>query len=74
MHAFYSRFTAPVKMLSKIFSEINFILLRNPFNKESGPETVKNMQEKKALTAISRVCNMYALRQGCPSGAPAFFC
>jgi hypothetical protein len=37
MHAFYSRFTAPVKMLSKIFSEIYFILLRNPFNKESGP-------------------------------------
>jgi len=30
------------------------------------------MQEKKALTREFAVCNMYALRQGCPSGAPAF--
>jgi hypothetical protein len=45
--------------------------------RKDGPSRQKSREfksEKKTLTPFDAVCKMWALRQGCPTGAPAFSC
>ena len=84
MHAFYSRLSSESTFFY-LFSEIYLIFFHSMkivsfclFNKEKdGPSRQKSREfksEKKTLTPFDAVCKIYALRQGCPTGAPAFSC